>query len=112
MADVNLYTAVSVNLPHSGIYRCKELQWDRNGNRYFIPCEYRVLILSETNKSYRIRFDQTKKESWVGKDKIKFLWLRQGFCEHKDKCIPNHGCKGCINKLCYFCGKDYPTQLY
>lgn len=112
MIDVNPLTVVPITLPHRGVYRCKELQWDRGGNRYFVPCEYRVMILSETEKSYRIRYSETGKESWVGKGKIKFLWLRQGFCEHKDRCIPNHGCKACFDKLCYFSGKDYPTQLY
>ena len=112
MIDVNPLTTVSVSLPHRGIYRCKEMQWDRSGNCYFVSCEYHVMILSETVKSYRIKF-QTNKEKWVRKDKIKFLLLQKEFCEHKNRCIPNYGCKVCYNKSCYFSGKDYPTsQLY
>ena len=95
-------------LPHLATYRRSQLRWNDNGTKYFIPFTYKVEVIDKTDKSYKIRFDG--KESWVRRDKIKFIYLiDRDYCELKGRRIPPSGCKICYEK-CAFRMTNMPSS--
>lgn len=97
-------------LPIPAIYRRQMIHWNDNGTKYFVPIEERVTVVAETEKSYQIKYDSNNKLSWVGKNKITFVYLRDNdYCEKKQKHIWPLSCKNCYEK-CGLRGKDYPLS--
>ena len=97
-------------LPIPAIYRRQMIRWNDNGTKYFVPIEERVTVVAETEKSYQIKYDSNNKLSWVGKNKIKFVYLRdKDYCEKKQKRMWPMSCRICYEK-CGLRGKDYPLS--
>ena len=86
-------------LPHLAIYRRSELRWNDNGTKYFVQFNHKVEVIDKTEKSYKIRYTTGGKESWVRRDKIKFIYLiDKDYCELRCRRIPPLGCKVCYEK--------------
>lgn len=94
------------DLPHDAIYMRSFLNY-RCGVKFFdrMPC--RVVVVGESAKSFRIRYEG--RETWVRKQKIKFTYLdeKSGFCELRQKYIPRNGCRICY-KDCFFSKREAP----
>lgn len=101
--------AQTPTLPISAIYRRQMICWDNNGTKYFVPIEYDVKVIAETEKSYRIRYNNNR-ETWVGKNKISFVYLTdKDYCEKKQRRIYPLSCRICYER-CALRGKDYPLS--
>ena len=86
-------------LPHLATYRRSELHWNCNGTKYFVQSNHKVEVIDKTEKSYKIRYATSGRESWVRRDKIKFIYLiDKDYCELKGRRIPPLGCKICYEK--------------
>ena len=97
-------------LPHCAMYRCSELRWNANGTKYFVPSSYKVDVISKTEKSYKIRYTASGRESWVRKDKIEFIYLiDKDYCELRGRRIPPLGCKACYEN-CALRMTDMPSS--
>lgn len=86
-------------LPYFAMYRRSKLRWNDNGTKYFVQFTYKVEVIDKTEKSYKIRYTTSGRESWVRRDKIKFIYLiDKDYCELKGRRIPPSGCKVCYEK--------------
>lgn len=86
-------------LPHFATYRCSKLRWNDNGTKYFVQFNYNVEVIDKTEKSYKIRYTTSGRESWVRRDKIKFMYLiDKDYCELRGRRIPPSGCMVCYEK--------------
>lgn len=96
-------------LPISAIYRRQMIRWNNNGTKYFVPIECDVKVIAETEKSYRIRYNNNR-ETWVGKNKVSFVYLRdKDYCEKKQRRMYPLSCRICYER-CALRGKDYPLS--
>lgn len=93
-------------LPHNAIY-FRSVMVYQYGDRYFDRMPFRVVVVGESAKSFRILYEG--RETWVRKQKIKFNYLdeQSGFCELRQKYIPRHGCRICHND-CFFSKREAP----
>lgn len=95
---MNLPNDLIPKLPHVATYRRSQLRWN-NGAKYFVSVTYKVEVIDKTDKSYKIRYATNGRESWVRKDKIKFMYLiDKDYCELRGRRIPPLGCKICYEK--------------
>lgn len=86
-------------LPHFAMYRRSELRWNDNGTKYFVQSTHKVEVIDKTEKSYKIRYTTNRRESWVRRSKIKFIYLiDKDYCELRGRRIPPSGCKVCYEK--------------
>ena len=96
---MDLLNAPTPKLPHFAIYRRSELRWNDNGTKYFVQFTHKVEVIDKTEKSYKIKYTTSGKESWVRKNKIKFIYLiDKDYCELRGRRIPPLGCKVCYEK--------------
>lgn len=95
---MNLPNDLIPKLPHVAMYRRSQLRWN-NGTKYFVSLTYKVEVIDKTDKSYKIKYVTSGRESWVRKDKIKFMYLiDKDYCELRGRKIPPLGCKICYEK--------------
>lgn len=94
------------DLPHNAIYMRSFLNY-RYGVKFFDKVFIRVIVVGESAKSFRIRYEG--RETWVRKQKIKFNYLdeQNGFCKLRQEYIPRHGCRICY-KDCFFSKREAP----
>ena len=89
-------------LPHFAMYRRSELCWNDNGTKYFVPYMHKVEVIDKTEKSYKIKYATSGRESWVRRNKIKFIYLiDKDYCELRGRRIPPLGCRMCYEKCAY-----------
>lgn len=94
------------DLPHNAIYMRSFLYY-RNGVKFFDKEFIRVVVVGESEKSFRILFGG--RETWVRKQRIKFTYLdeQNGFCKLRQEYIPRSGCCMCY-KDCFFSKRKAP----
>ena len=95
-------------LPCNAVYYRKEIRWNDNGTKYFVPFAIDVVVIAETEKSFKIKLGE--RESWVGKNKIRFSYLKdQDYCSKKQRRMPACACRICY-EYCALRGKDMPRS--
>ena len=99
----------NLNFPLPGIYLKKILFWNRNGDKEFQLKEISVQIIGQTDKSFKIRYNSTAKESWVRKRKILLNYLKRDFCTLKQRHVPLNSCQIC-HERCALRGQSYPIK--
>lgn len=96
---MDLSNDLTPKLPHFATYRRSELRWNDNGTKYFVQFNHKVEVIDKTEKSYKIRYTTGGRESWVRRDKIKFIYLiDKDYCELRGRRIPSSGCRVCYEK--------------
>ena len=96
---MDLPNDLTLRLPQFAMYRRSELRWNDNGTKYFVQSTHKVEVIDKTEKSYKIRYTTSSRESWVRRDKIKFIYLiDKDYCELRGRRIPPLGCKICYEK--------------
>ena len=99
----------NVCLPHRAVYSKGVLKWDAHGRKVFEVFPYDVMVVAETDKSYKIQL--YGREMFARKGNVKFNFLTNGdYCEVKQKRIPIAGCIVCC-KNCALSGKDFPKAV-
>ena len=104
-----------MQLPHQAVYFKKVLKWDAFGKKSFDVYPYDVLVVEETEKSYKIKFKTGNtfegRQTFVRKDSVKFNFLTSGnYCEKKEKYMPILACSICY-KDCALRGRDFPKAV-
>lgn len=85
------------------------MQWDALGKKYFVTYSCRVEVIGESEKSYKIRYEGTSKESWVRKKQIEFNYLSGDFCLKRNRALMPLACRICTER-CAVRGKDLPAR--
>ena len=99
----------NVCLPHKAVYSKGVLKWDAHGRKVLEVFPYDVMVVAETEKSYKIQLHG--REMFARKRNVKFNFLTNGdYCEAKQKRIPIAGCVICY-KDCALSGKDFPKAV-
>lgn len=96
-------------MPHKAVYSKGVLKWDAHGRKVLEVFPHDVMVVGETEKSYKIQF--YGREMFARKRNVKFNFLTDGdYCEAKQKRIPIAGCIVC-NSNCALSGGDFPKAV-
>ena len=106
----------NISLPHKAVYLKKAMKYNSFGKKVFYYFPYEVMVVEDTEKSYKIRFKTGEdefegRETFVRKDSIKFNFLtKENYCEKRGKYIPDSFCMICYQS-CALRGKDFPKAV-
>lgn len=99
----------NVCLPHKAVYSKGVLKWDASGRKVLEVFQYDVMVVGETDKSYKIQLQG--REMFARKRNVKFNFLTdRDYCEAKQSCIPVASCSICY-KDCALSRKDFPKAV-
>lgn len=103
----------NVQLPYKAVYFKKILKWGLCGKKSFDIYPYDVIVISETEKSYKIKFQGAYfgRQTFVRKDSVKFNFLENGnYCRKMSRHLPDSACSIC-RKDCALSGRDFPKAV-
>lgn len=93
-----------ISFPHEAVYLHKIMRWGVSGTKVFDYVSDKVMVIGESEKSYKIQFQSgpnefNGRETFVRKNKINFNYLiNKDYCLKKQRNIPSLACKICYEK--------------